>query len=108
MWIEHGTWCLGCCWAMMAALFALGAMSVAWMVLIALERRLPWRAMATIGVASLLATLALGMAASPARVPMLTIPGGSTAMRAMGMSGPRHMHMPDPTRMGTRRNTMVR
>ena len=43
----HGAWCLGCCWALMAALFALGVMSLAWMVfvaaLIALEKTLPWR-----------------------------------------------------------------
>jgi predicted metal-binding membrane protein len=26
--VEHGAWCIGCCWALMAALFALGIMSV--------------------------------------------------------------------------------
>jgi predicted metal-binding membrane protein len=106
--IEHGAWCLGCCWALMAGLFALGAMSVGWMVLvsalIAAERLLPWRALATTAVASLLAAVAIGVAAAPARVPMLTIPGSPTAMRAMGMSAPRHlrMQMPNPTRMGHR------
>jgi predicted metal-binding membrane protein len=83
--IRHGVWCLGCCWALMAALFALGAMSVAWMVLIsaliACERLLPWRALSTTGVAALLAAVAIGVAAAPARVPMLTIPGSPTAMR---------------------------
>ena len=38
-------WCVGCCWALMAALFALGAMSLAWMIVIALliavEKLLP-------------------------------------------------------------------
>jgi predicted metal-binding membrane protein len=29
MGIEHGAWCVGCCWALMAALFALGVMSIA-------------------------------------------------------------------------------
>jgi predicted metal-binding membrane protein len=95
MGIDDGRWCLGCCWALMAALFALGAMSVAWMVLIsaliAVERLLPWRALATTAVASLLVALAIGVAAAPGRVPMLTIPGSSAAMRAMGMSSPRHM-----------------
>src|SRR5690349_6305866 len=28
MGIVHGAWCVGCCWALMAALFALGAMSL--------------------------------------------------------------------------------
>ena len=35
MGLEHGAWCVGCCWALMAALFALGVMSVAWMALVA-------------------------------------------------------------------------
>ena len=93
--MEHGAWCLGCCWALMAALFALGAMSVAWMALIsaliAAERLLPWRALATTGVASLLALVAIGVAAAPARVPMLTIPHSRAAMQAMGdLTGPSH------------------
>ena len=35
--IRYGGWCLGCCWALMAALFALGVMSLGWMALIALS-----------------------------------------------------------------------
>jgi predicted metal-binding membrane protein len=93
--MEHGAWCLGCCWALMAALFALGAMSIAWMALISIlitaERLLPWRAPATIGVASLLVVVAIGVAAAPARVPMLTIPHSGAAMQAMGASPARHM-----------------
>ena len=108
--IRHGAWCLGCCWALMAALFALGAMSIGWMVLIsaliAVERLLPWRALTTIGVASLLAAVAIGVAAAPTRVPMLTIPGSPTAMRAMGVSPARHMQTPEPTRMGPRTSPM--
>jgi predicted metal-binding membrane protein len=120
MGVEHGAWCLGCCWALMAALFALGAMSLAWMVLIsaliAAERLLPWRALATTGIASLLAAVAIGVAAAPARVPMLTIPGSPAAMRAMDtMAGrtlrmgiARHMQMPEPTRMTPRTSSMPR
>jgi predicted metal-binding membrane protein len=92
--IRHGVWCLGCCWALMAALFALGAMSVAWMLvisaLIACERLLPWRRLSTTSVAVVLAALAIGLVAAPAQVPMLTIPGGPTAMRAMGAPPPDH------------------
>ena len=88
--IEHGAWCLGCCWALMAALFALGAMSLEWMLLIApliaAERLLPWRAPAIALVASLLAAIAIGVGAAPSRVPLLTIPGSPAAMRAMGMA----------------------
>jgi predicted metal-binding membrane protein len=93
--LQHGAWCLGCCWALMAALFALGAMSLAWMALIAAliaaERLLPWRTLATSVVASLLAAVAIGVAAAPARVPMLTIPGSPAAMRAMGMAPAQRM-----------------
>jgi predicted metal-binding membrane protein len=87
---QHGAWCLGCCWALMAALFALGAMSVAWMVvvslLIAAERLLPWRRLTAIGVGSVLIALTIGLAAAPTRVPMLTIPASHAAAAAMGMS----------------------
>ena len=37
--LRHGAWCLGCCWALMAALFAVGVMSLGWMALIASHRR---------------------------------------------------------------------
>ena len=101
MGLEHGAWCLGCCWALMAALFALGAMSLAWMALIsaliAAERLLPWRELATGGVASVLAALAIGVAAMPASVPALTIPGSPTAMRTMGM--PSQIKTPKPMGM---------
>jgi predicted metal-binding membrane protein len=89
MGFEHGGFCIGCCWALMAALFALGVMSLAWMafvaVLIAAEKLLPWRAIANRGVAVLLAVLAVAVAFTPAGVPALTIPGSSDAMNAMGM-----------------------
>jgi predicted metal-binding membrane protein len=51
MGARHGVWCIGCCWALMAALFALGVMSIPWMALIAVfsaaEKLLPWRRVAT-------------------------------------------------------------
>ena len=90
MGIEHGAWCLGCCWALMAALFALGAMSLTWMLvvsaLIAAEKLVPWRTAATVGVTAVLVLLAVGVAAVPRDVPGLTLPGGNAAMHAMGMS----------------------
>jgi predicted metal-binding membrane protein len=55
---RHGGWCLGCCWALMVALFALGVMSLAWMLavtgLIAAEKLLPRRKAATAGAAAAL------------------------------------------------------
>jgi len=92
MGIEHGGWCVGCCWALMAALFALGVMSVSWMVfvaaLIAAEKLLPWRALANRGIALLLVVLGLTVAIAPEDVPGLTIPDSpeaAQAMEAMGM-----------------------
>src|SRR5207344_937458 len=32
---RHGAWCIGCCWALMASLFALGVMSIVWMAIVA-------------------------------------------------------------------------
>jgi hypothetical protein len=56
-------------------------------VLIAAERLLPWRALAATGVAALLVVIAIGVAAAPNRVPMLTIPHSGPAMTAPGMVG---------------------
>jgi predicted metal-binding membrane protein len=92
MGVEHGGWCVGCCWMLMAALFAVGVMSVGWMVfiaaLIAIEKLLPWKAAANRGIAILLLTLGLGVAFVPERVPGLTLPDSpeaAQAMEAMGM-----------------------
>jgi len=35
MGIEHGAYCVGCCWALMAVLFAVGIMNLAWVAAIA-------------------------------------------------------------------------
>jgi predicted metal-binding membrane protein len=79
MGVKHGAWCVGCCWALMASLFALGVMSVAWMALvaalIAVEKTLPWRRAATYGTAVLLLTLGVLLVAVPDVVPALTVPG---------------------------------
>jgi len=34
--LEQGLWCLGCCWALMLVMFAVGTMNVFWMALIGL------------------------------------------------------------------------
>jgi len=43
--VEHGAYCVGCCWALMGVLIVAGAMSLAWVVAIALvvagEKLLP-------------------------------------------------------------------
>lgn len=69
MGVEHGAWCVGCCWALMAALFALGVMSIGWMALIgafiAGEKLLPWKRLASRTVAVALTAIALGVALMP-------------------------------------------
>jgi len=86
MGTEHGGYCVGCSWALMAALFALGAMSLTWMVvvavLIAAERLLPRTA--RLGVALVLVALGTFVAVAPGEVPALTVPN-SGSMRAMQM-----------------------
>lgn len=76
MGAKHGAWCLGCCWALMAALFALGIMSTLWMGLvaglIALEKTLPWRRTATYSTVAVLIGLAVLALAAPDVVPGLT------------------------------------
>jgi predicted metal-binding membrane protein len=75
----HGAWCIGCCWALMASLFALGVMSIAWMAfvaaLIAAEKTLPWRRVATYGTAGILLGLGLLLLVAPGAVPALAVPG---------------------------------
>jgi predicted metal-binding membrane protein len=79
MGVKHGAWCVGCCWALMASLFALGVMSVAWMALvaglIAVEKILPWRRAATYGTAVVLLALGTLLFTAPEVIPGLTVPG---------------------------------
>jgi predicted metal-binding membrane protein len=84
MGIVHGAWCVGCCWALMVVLFAVGVMSITWMVILAAivfaEKVLP------VGerVAQVLAVALIGfgtwVAVDPGSVPGLTRPGGSMKM----------------------------
>ena len=92
MGVEHGGFCVACCWALMATLFAVGVMSIGWMALvaalIAAERLLPWKTIAARSVAVILALLALGVAFAPDDVPGLTVPGshqGAPPMDSMQM-----------------------
>jgi predicted metal-binding membrane protein len=80
MGTKNGAWCVGCCWALMASLFALGVMSVVWMAfvaaLIAAEKLVPWDRLATWGTAAILIALAIFLIAAPHALPGLTIPTG--------------------------------
>jgi predicted metal-binding membrane protein len=90
MGAKNGAWCVGCCWALMASFFALGIMSIVWMAviagLIAIEKTLPWRRVATYGTTTVLLVLGLLLLAAPRAVPGLTIPvsGSMSQMNEMG------------------------
>jgi predicted metal-binding membrane protein len=75
----------------MAALFALGVMSLTWMALVAalvaLEKLGPGPRAATVATAILLAALAVGILAAPHDVPGLVVPGSPATMHAMKAMG---------------------
>ena len=87
MGARNGAWCVGCCWALMAALFALGVMSAQWMALvaglIALEKTLPWRRVATASTTAVLLVLGVLLLAAPHALPGLTRPGATPSMSSM-------------------------
>jgi predicted metal-binding membrane protein len=90
MGVRHGGWCIGCCWALMASLFALGVMSIVWMAvvagLIAFEKLIPWRRAATYGTAGVLLVLGVLLLAAPDALPALTIPGSGPMSQMNQMS----------------------
>jgi predicted metal-binding membrane protein len=86
MGARNGAWCVGCCWALMVSLFALGIMSVAWMALVAgiivVEKMFPWRRGFAYAVAALLLVLGVLLLVAPESLPGLTIPSsGSMSMQ---------------------------
>ena len=80
MGAKNGLWCVGCCWALMASLFAVGVMSITWMAVVAglvsVEKKLPWRRLATYGTGAILLALGLLLFVLPDAVPWLTVPAG--------------------------------
>ena len=90
MGMRNGAWCVGCCWALMASLFALGVMSITWMAvvagLIAAEKTVPWRRVALYGTTAILLTLGVLLFTAPDAIPGLTIPGNSMDQQMTPMS----------------------
>lgn len=89
--LRTGGSCVGCSWALMATLFALGVMSLTWMALVAallaFEKLNPWSRAATATTAVVLVALAVGILAAPHAVPGLVVPGSGNAMHMMKMGG---------------------
>jgi predicted metal-binding membrane protein len=90
MGVKNGAWCVGCCWALMLSLFALGVMSVLWMAvvagLIAFQKTVPWPRLAAAGTATALLCIGAFVLAAPASLPGLTTPSVSN-QPTMGMHG---------------------
>ena len=88
---KHAAWCVGCCWALMAALFALGVMSLVWMAfiaaLIAAEKTLPWRRAVVWTTTTVLLVLAVMVVAAPHAVPGLVVPGSPSTVGGSAMGG---------------------
>jgi predicted metal-binding membrane protein len=89
--LRSGRSCLGCSWALMAALFALGVMSLTWMglvaVLVALEKVGPSGRGARLASAGVLVVLAAAILVVPHEVPGFVVPGSPASpqmMKAMG------------------------
>jgi predicted metal-binding membrane protein len=82
--LTHGLDCIGCSGALMAVLFALGAMSLFWMTVVAVaifaEKVLPRGPRLAPVLAAGLVALGIWVGVSPASVPGLAEPGGSPSM----------------------------
>jgi predicted metal-binding membrane protein len=87
MGVEHGLYCVGCCWGLMVVLFSLGVMSLFWMAVIAAvifaEKVSPYGERLTRLFAVAFVALGLWIAVSPGSVPGLTDPSdrGNPSMR---------------------------
>ncbi|MFD0985749.1 DUF2182 domain-containing protein [Methyloligella solikamskensis] len=78
MGARHGAVCVGCCWALMAVMFAVGVMNLTWMALLTLimfaEKIVPGGKTLGVPIALLLLTMGVWVALSPDTAPMLADP----------------------------------
>jgi predicted metal-binding membrane protein len=89
MGAEHGLYCAGCCAGLMLVLFAVGVMSVFWMLVVAAivfaEKVLPGGERLSRALAIGLVALGLWIALAPSAVPELTQPDGGGMQMKMQM-----------------------
>ncbi|MFY1667707.1 DUF2182 domain-containing protein [Pseudomonas sp. Pseu.R1] len=78
MGFRHGLVCVGCCWALMAVMFAVGVMSLTWMALLTLfmfaEKVLPNGRRLAMPIAAFLLIMGGWIAVSPDTAPLLQDP----------------------------------
>jgi predicted metal-binding membrane protein len=88
MGVEHGIYCVGCCWGLMVALFALGVMSLTWTAVIAavifVQKVLPFGDRLELLFATAFIALGVWVAVSPGTVPGLHVPGDGAPEMHMG------------------------
>jgi predicted metal-binding membrane protein len=69
MGVRHGLYCLGCCWALMAVLFSVGVMNLAWVaaltVFVLIEKRLRGALVSRVAGAAMIFLGALRVISSP-------------------------------------------
>ncbi len=79
MGVEHGAYCVGCCWGLMLVLFALGVMSILWMAVVAAlifaQKVLPRGEVLSRVFAVAFVAVGIWIASAPGSVPGLTQPG---------------------------------
>lgn len=100
MGLEHGAYCVGCCWGIMLALFAVGVMSLFWMAVVAsvifVQKLAPVRQdRLTRYAAAGFVGLGIWMAVAPGSIPGLIQPDSQAAERARM----RMMHMEPASQM---------
>jgi predicted metal-binding membrane protein len=95
MGLRHGMVCVGCCWALMAVMFAVGAMSLPWMAALTLfmfaEKMLPIGRALTVPIACVLVSAGIWIAASPSTAPLIKLPPSSAHVHSIPDAS-RHMH----------------
>ena len=83
--LRNGVECVGCCFGLMAVLFAVGAMSIFWMAVVAgvifAQKVLPFGMRLPRAVGAALVTLGILVAVAPSSVPWLTQPDEAPAMQ---------------------------
>jgi predicted metal-binding membrane protein len=87
--VEHGAFCVGCCWALMLLMFVSGTASLLWMIalggVMAVEKNAPWgrRLSTPVGAVLIAAALAIGLA-----------PLATARSTAVSITLDAHMHPP--------------
>jgi predicted metal-binding membrane protein len=88
MGVEHGAYCIGCCWGLMVALFALGVMSLTWTALVAVlifaQKVLPGGDRLAPAFAVAFVAVGIWVAAAPGSVPGLHVPSENGPAMRMG------------------------